>query len=79
MLQNLLEKSMANRYAARAAASVIFGLSHIHHGFPSRPYVIMAAVAGWFYWTAWHARRSIVAAAVPRAAVDTQWRHFLLL
>ena len=77
MLQNLLEKSIANSYAARAAASVIFGLSHIHHGFPNWRYVIMATVAGWFYGTAWHERRSIVAASVTHAAVDTLWHHFL--
>ncbi len=79
MLQNLLENSVANRYAARAAASVIFGLSHIHHGFPNWRYVIMATVAGWFYGTTWHDRRSIVAAAITHASVDTLWRHFLLL
>ncbi len=77
MLQNLLEKSMAHRYAARAVASLVFGLSHIQHGFPNWRYVIMAAVAGWFYGTAWHERRSIVSAAVTHAAVDTLWRHFL--
>ncbi len=79
ILQNVLEKSMANRYAARAVASVVFGLSHIHHGFPNWRYVIMASVAGWFYGTAWHDRRSIVAASVTHAAVDTLWHHFLRL
>jgi membrane protease YdiL (CAAX protease family) len=77
MLQNLLEKTMANKYAARAVASAIFGLSHIYHGFPNWRYVIMAAIAGWFYGTAWHSRRNIVAACVVHAGVDTIWRHFL--
>ena len=77
MLQNLLEGSMHNPYAARAIASAIFGLSHIHHGFPNWRYVIMAAIAGWFYGTAWQARRSLMAAAVTHAAVDTLWHHFL--
>ncbi len=77
ILQNLLEKSMASPYTARAVASVIFGFSHIHHGFPSWRYVIMATVAGWFYGTAWHQRRSIVASSVTHAAVDTLWHHFL--
>ncbi len=79
MLQNLLERSMASHYAARVVASVVFGLSHIHHGFPNWRYVIMATVAGWFYGTAWHDRRSIVASAITHAAVDTLWRHFFLL
>lgn len=77
LLQNLLEKSMRNKYVARAIASAIFGLSHIHHGFPNWRYVIMAAIAGWFYGTAWHARRNIIPACVTHAAVDTIWRHFL--
>jgi membrane protease YdiL (CAAX protease family) len=78
-LQNLLEMSTSNRYAARAIASAIFGLSHIHHGFPNWRYVILAAVAGWFYGSAWHNRRSLMAAGITHAAVDTLWRHFLTL
>jgi membrane protease YdiL (CAAX protease family) len=77
MLQNLLEKSLGNKYMARGIASVLFGLSHIHHGFPNWRYAIMASVAGWFYGTAWHNRRSIVSASVTHAMVDTLWRHFL--
>lgn len=77
VLQNLLEKSMKNGYMARAISSAIFGLSHIHHGFPNWRYVIMAAIAGWFYGTAWHARQNIIPACVTHAAVDTIWRHFL--
>ena len=76
-LQNLLESRLGNALAARAIASALFGLSHIHHGFPNWRYVILAAVAGWFYGTAWHRRRSIIAASVTHAAVDTLWRHFL--
>lgn len=79
MLQNLLEKSIANKYVARGIASAIFGISHIHHGFPNWRYVIMAAIAGWFYGTAWHNRRGIMASSITHAAVDTLWRHFLLL
>jgi hypothetical protein len=77
MLQNLLEKTLSNKYAARAIAAGLFGLSHIHHNFPNWRYVIMAAIAGWFYGTAWHNRRSIVASCVTHAAVDTIWRHWL--
>jgi membrane protease YdiL (CAAX protease family) len=77
MLQNLIEKSITNKYVARGIASAIFGLSHIHHGFPNWRYAILAAIAGWFYGTAWHNRRSILAAALTHAAVDTLWRHFL--
>jgi len=79
MLQNLLEKSLGNKYTARGITSVIFGLSHIHHGFPNWRYVIMASIAGWFYGTAWHNRRSIVSASVTHAMVDALWRHFLTL
>ena len=79
MLQNLLEKSMANPYVARGMASAIFGISHIHHGFPNWRYVIMAAIAGWFYGTAWHNRRGVMASSITHAAVDTLWRHFLVV
>jgi hypothetical protein len=79
ILQNLLEKSIVNKYMARGIASIIFGLSHIHHGFPNWRYVIMASIAGWFYGTAWHNRRSVVSASVAHALVDTLWRHFLLV
>ncbi len=46
-------------------------------GFPNWRYVIMAAIAGWFYGSAWHARRSLMAAAVTHASVDTLWHHLL--
>jgi membrane protease YdiL (CAAX protease family) len=78
MLQNLLEKSLKNKYVARGIASAVFGFSHIYHGFPNWRYVLMAAIAGWFYGTAWHNRRSIMASSVTHAAVDALWRHFLL-
>jgi membrane protease YdiL (CAAX protease family) len=77
VLQNLLEKSLENKYLARGIASAVFGLSHIYHGFPNWRYVIMAAIAGWFYGTAWHNRRNIMASSVVHASVDTIWRHFL--
>lgn len=76
MLQNLLEKTLANKHAARGIASALFGLSHIHHGFPNWRYVIMAAIAGWFYGTAWHNRRSLMASCVTHAGVDAMWHHF---
>ncbi len=77
ILQNLLEKTVANKYTARGVASAVFGMSHIYHGFPNWRYVIMAAVAGWFYGTAWHSRRNIIPACIVHAAVDSLWRHFL--
>ncbi len=77
MLQNLLEKSLKNKYAAQGLAAAVFGFSHIHHGFPNWRYVTMAAIAGWFYGTAWHNRRSITASSVVHAAVDALWHHFL--
>jgi membrane protease YdiL (CAAX protease family) len=79
ILQNLLEKTLSSKYAARGIAAGIFGLSHIHHNFPNWRYVIMAAIAGWFYGTAWHNRRSIMASCATHAAVDALWRHFFTL
>jgi membrane protease YdiL (CAAX protease family) len=75
LLQNLLEKSWNSRYGAQAAVSVIFGFSHILHApFPNWPYVGLAALAGWFYGSAWRKERSLMASAIAHALVDTLWR-----
>jgi len=74
LLQNLLEGSWGSRYGAQAAVSVAFGFTHILHGFPNWPYVLLASIAGWFYGSAWRSQRSLVASALTHALVDTLWR-----
>lgn len=74
LLQNLLEGSWRSRYAAQAVAAVLFGFTHILHGFPNWPYVLMASIAGWFYGSAWRSTRSLVASGIAHALVDAAWR-----
>ncbi len=80
ILQNLLEKTWHSRLGAQAAASVLFGLSHIRHApFPNWRYVVLASVAGWFYGSAYRRHRSLMASATMHALVDTLWRTWLTL
>lgn len=78
VLQNLLETRLPRR-AALALASVIFGLSHYIHGavFNWR-YVILAAIAGFFYGRAWRSDRRLAASAVSHTLVDSVWVTWFL-
>ncbi len=80
LLQNLLEGSWRSRYGAQAAASVLFGFSHIQHApFPNWRYVILAAIAGWFYGSAYRRTHSLMASSKTHALVDTVWRTWFTL
>jgi uncharacterized protein len=78
LLQNLLETRLPPR-GALALAAAIFGLSHYIHGavFNWR-YVILAAIAGWFYGRAWRSERRIAASAISHTLVDTVWVTWFL-
>lgn len=78
LLQNLLETRLPRRQAL-ALAAAIFGLSHYIHGavFNWR-YVILAAIAGWFYGRAWRSDRRIGASAISHTMVDTVWVTWFL-
>ena len=78
LLQNLLETRLPRRQAL-ALAAAIFGLSHYIHGtvFNWR-YVILAAIAGWFYGRAWRSQRRIGASAISHTMVDTVWVTWFL-
>lgn len=78
LLQNLLETRLSRRQAL-ALAATIFGLSHYIHGavFNWR-YVILAAIAGWFYGRAWRSERRIGASAISHTLVDTVWVTWFL-
>jgi CAAX protease family protein len=78
LLQNLLETRLPRRQAL-ALAAAIFGLSHYIHGavFNWR-YVILAAIAGWFYGRAWRSERRIGASAISHTLVDTVWVTWFL-
>jgi membrane protease YdiL (CAAX protease family) len=74
ILQNLLARTLKNEWAGLAVASVIFGLSHLHHApAPNWKYALMATIAGLFYGHAWMKTRSLVPGALVHAAVDISW------
>ena len=75
VLQNLLTGALGNAVAAQAVAGVLFGLAHLpFRTFPNWRFVILATLAGWFYGQAWRERRSVPAAALTHALVNTVWR-----
>ncbi|MGO9096636.1 MAG: type II CAAX prenyl endopeptidase Rce1 family protein [Bryobacteraceae bacterium] len=59
------------------AVSVVFGLAHLpFRGFPNWRFAILATVAGLFYGRAYLGGRSVRAAMVAHALVNTVWRVF---
>jgi uncharacterized protein len=77
ILQNLLARTLNNEWAGWAVASLIFGLSHLHHApYPNWKYALMATIAGLFYGRAWMKTRSLVPGTLVHAAVDISW-HIL--
>ena len=77
-LQNLLERRMG-RTPALLLTAVLFGLSHFNKraiGFNWR-YVVLAAVAGFFYGRAWRRERRVGASAITHASVDAIWSLWL--
>ena len=57
-------------------ASVVFGLSHLHHApVPNWRYAILATLAGIFYGNVYRTRQRLCASALTHALVDTIW-HF---
>lgn len=79
ILQNLLVKTFngpRRRQYGLVLASVIFGLSHMHHApVPNWRYAILATLAGLFYGNVWQMRKRTSASAFTHAMVDTVW-HF---
>jgi len=74
VLQNLLSRTFRSRWAGLAAASIVFGLSHIVHApFPNWKYVILATIAGFFYGRAWMKTGSLFPSTVVHALVDISW------
>jgi uncharacterized protein len=74
LLQNLLAKTIKNRWAGLMMASAIFGLSHILHApVPNWKYVALATVAGIFYGHAWMKSGSLLPGAIVHGLVDVSW------
>jgi membrane protease YdiL (CAAX protease family) len=77
LLQNCLSRATKSDLFGWIAASALFGLSHITNGgFPNWRYVLLAAIAGFFYGWTWRRTNSIFASALVHGAVDLLW-HFL--
>jgi uncharacterized protein len=77
LLQNLLSRSLKNRYAGWIIASVIFGFAHILHApVPNWKYVCLATIAGLVYGRAWMKTGSLAPSAIIHALVDSIWFGF---
>jgi uncharacterized protein len=77
LLQNLLSRSLKNRYVGWIIASIVFGFAHILHApVPNWKYVCLATIAGLFYGRAWMKTGSIFPGAIIHALVDTIWFGF---
>lgn len=75
LVQRWLGQWLKNDWAGLAAASVLFGLLHLSfRGFPNWRFAILATVAGAFYGRAYLTTRSVRAAMVTHALVNTVWR-----
>ncbi len=75
LLQEWLGAWTRNERAGLAIASMLFGLIHLwFRGFPNWRFAAMAAVAGVFYGRAYLTTRSVRAAMVTHALVNTAWR-----
>jgi len=74
VLLNLSEKRWGRPWLAQAAASLLFGTVHLgSRGFPNLPFAATAAVAGWFYGSAWREGRGVVPAALTHTMTVTTW------
>jgi membrane protease YdiL (CAAX protease family) len=77
-MQNLLERRIG-RVGALLVTAFLFGLSHfnkraVHFNWR---YVLLAALAGVFYGSAWRQNRRVGASAITHALVDTVWSIWL--
>jgi uncharacterized protein len=77
-MQNLLERRIG-RMGALLVTATLFGLSHfnkraVHFNWR---YVLLAALAGIFYGTAWRQQRRVGASSITHTLVDTVWSIWL--
>jgi uncharacterized protein len=75
LLQEWLSKWLGERWAGLALASVLFGALHLpFRQFPNWRFALLATAAGVFYGRAYLTARSVRAAMVTHALVNTAWR-----
>ena len=77
-LQNVLEGRLG-RLPALLVTSLLFGLAHFNKraAYFNWRYVLLAAIAGFFYGRAWRQQRRVGASAVTHASVDAIWSLWL--
>lgn len=77
-LQNLLERRLG-RWGSLLLTSTLFGLAHFNKRAAhfNWQYVLMAAIAGFFYGRAWLSARRVGTSAVTHASVDAIWSLWL--
>jgi membrane protease YdiL (CAAX protease family) len=78
LLLNMLEIHFGTRRAL-VITSILFGLAHFNKrtAFFNWRYVILAAIAGFFYGRAWLSERRILTSSITHATVDTVWSIWL--
>ena len=78
LILNLLERRVGTSRALWIT-SILFGLAHFNKraAFFNWRYVILAALAGFFYGRAWLAQRRLMASSITHATVDTVWSIWL--
>lgn len=77
ILLQLFEKNLGTR-PSLLLTSLIFGLAHFNkRAVFNWRYVILAAIAGWFYGRAYLAHRRVLTSGVTHATVDTVWSIWL--
>ena len=77
ILLQLFEKNLGTR-PSLLLTSLIFGLAHFNkRAVFNWRYVILAAIAGWFYGRAYLAHRRVLTSGVTHATVDTIWSIWL--
>lgn len=78
LMLNMLERKIGTRRAL-IATSLLFGLAHFNKraAYFNWRYVILAAIAGFFYGRAWLAKQRLFASSVTHATVDTVWSIWL--
>lgn len=77
-MQNLLERRIG-RLPALLVTAILFGLAHFNKraSLFNWRYVLLAAIAGFFYGRAWRHDRRVGASAITHATVDAVWSLWL--
>ncbi len=74
VIQNLLTRSLGNRYAAQAIASVLYGAVHLSFRYyPNWKHTIATTILGWFCGSAYARSGSVVPGMITHTLVVVVW------